>query len=207
MPRLPDRAAAAARGGSAALHRRAGRVPRLRGSGAQAIALSFAHLAAGGGDVRAVRARVRHHLSMPAWMLIMVAANLISAVPITPSNIGAYEVAITELLKALGVEAGAAGGLRDRRARLQHPLDHGGRGSPRCGRLASASTTCSRSGRRSESCRRRTTVGTSSKLDVRARTSRHPSTGRTCARRRGTTPRRTKAEALVELRPTPRSGG
>jgi uncharacterized protein (TIRG00374 family) len=50
------------------------------------------------------------HLSMPAWMLIMVAANLISAIPITPSNIGAFEVAITELTKALGVDAGQAGG-------------------------------------------------------------------------------------------------
>jgi hypothetical protein len=49
-------------------------------------------------------------LGMPVWMLIMVASNLVSAVPITPSNIGAYEVAITELLKALGVEAGAAAG-------------------------------------------------------------------------------------------------
>ncbi len=50
------------------------------------------------------------HLSMPAWMVIAVAANLITAVPITPSNIGAYEVAITEVLKALGVEAGTAAG-------------------------------------------------------------------------------------------------
>jgi uncharacterized membrane protein YbhN (UPF0104 family) len=50
------------------------------------------------------------HLSMPAWMLIMVAANLVSAVPVTPSNIGAYEVALTELVKALGVAAGLAGG-------------------------------------------------------------------------------------------------
>lgn len=49
-------------------------------------------------------------LSMPAWMLIMVASNLVSAVPITPSNIGAYEVAITELLKALGIEPGVAAG-------------------------------------------------------------------------------------------------
>jgi hypothetical protein len=49
-------------------------------------------------------------LSMPAWILIMVASNLVSAVPITPSNVGAYEVAITELLKALGVDAGAAAG-------------------------------------------------------------------------------------------------
>jgi uncharacterized protein (TIRG00374 family) len=49
-------------------------------------------------------------LSMPAWMLIMVAANLISSVPISPSNIGAYEVAVAELAKALGVAAGVAGG-------------------------------------------------------------------------------------------------
>jgi uncharacterized protein (TIRG00374 family) len=49
-------------------------------------------------------------LSMPAWMLIMVAANIISAVPVAPSNIGAYEVAVAELMKALGVAAGAAGG-------------------------------------------------------------------------------------------------
>jgi hypothetical protein len=49
-------------------------------------------------------------LSMPAWMLIMVAANLISAVPIAPSNIGPYEVAVAELAQALGVEHGVAGG-------------------------------------------------------------------------------------------------
>jgi uncharacterized membrane protein YbhN (UPF0104 family) len=40
----------------------------------------------------------------------MVAANMISSVPITPSNIGTYEVAVTELAKALGVDAGVAGG-------------------------------------------------------------------------------------------------
>jgi uncharacterized membrane protein YbhN (UPF0104 family) len=49
------------------------------------------------------------HLSMAAWMLIMIAANMISAVPVAPSNIGAYEVAITELTKALGIAAGPAG--------------------------------------------------------------------------------------------------
>ena len=49
-------------------------------------------------------------LSMPAWMLIMVAANLISAVPVAPSNIGAYEVALAELMQALGVTEGTAGG-------------------------------------------------------------------------------------------------
>lgn len=49
-------------------------------------------------------------LSTPAWLLIMVADNLVSAVPIAPSNIGPYEVAMTELFKALGVAAGTAGG-------------------------------------------------------------------------------------------------
>ena len=47
-------------------------------------------------------------LALPAWMLIMVSANVISSLPITPSNIGAYELAITELTKALGVDPGAA---------------------------------------------------------------------------------------------------
>jgi hypothetical protein len=49
-------------------------------------------------------------LSMPAWMLIMLSANLVSAVPVAPSNIGAYEVAIAELMQALGVSEGTAGG-------------------------------------------------------------------------------------------------
>jgi uncharacterized protein (TIRG00374 family) len=48
------------------------------------------------------------HLSMPAWMLIMVAANMVSSIPITPSNIGTYELAVVELVKALGVPAGDA---------------------------------------------------------------------------------------------------
>jgi uncharacterized protein (TIRG00374 family) len=37
-------------------------------------------------------------LSMQQWMVVMVAANMISSVPVAPSNIGAYEVAVTELL-------------------------------------------------------------------------------------------------------------
>lgn len=47
-------------------------------------------------------------LSLAAWMLIMVAENLVSAIPITPSNIGTYELALTELAIALGVAIGAA---------------------------------------------------------------------------------------------------
>jgi len=50
------------------------------------------------------------HLSFPAWLLVMVVANMISSLPIAPSNIGAYEVAVTEALKALGINAGVAGG-------------------------------------------------------------------------------------------------
>ena len=50
------------------------------------------------------------HLSFPAWLLVMVVANMISSLPVAPSNIGAYEVAVTETLKALGVNAGIAGG-------------------------------------------------------------------------------------------------
>lgn len=78
--------------------------------GAQAIGLSFALWLIEVGMFALFGLAFGIHLSMPAWMLIMVSANMISSVPITPSNIGAYEVAITELLKALGIAAGVAGG-------------------------------------------------------------------------------------------------
>jgi uncharacterized membrane protein YbhN (UPF0104 family) len=78
--------------------------------GSQAVALSFAIWLIEVGMFALFGLAFGIHLSMPAWMLIMVAANMISSVPITPSNIGAYEVAITELVKALGVSAGLAGG-------------------------------------------------------------------------------------------------
>ena len=83
------------------------RNPRL---GAEAIALSFTIWLLEVGMFALFGLAFGIHLSMPAWMLIMVAANLVSSVPITPSNIGAFEVAITELTKALGVDAGLAGG-------------------------------------------------------------------------------------------------
>ncbi len=75
---------------------------------AQAIALSFAIWLLEVAMFALFGLAFGIHLSMPAWMLIMVAANLVSAVPITPSNIGTYEVAVTELVKALGVNAGDA---------------------------------------------------------------------------------------------------
>ena len=78
--------------------------------GARAIALSFAIWLLEVAMFALFGKAFGIELSMPAWMLIMVAANMISSVPVAPSNIGAYEVAVTELLKALGVTAGAAGG-------------------------------------------------------------------------------------------------
>jgi uncharacterized protein (TIRG00374 family) len=78
--------------------------------GAQAIGLSFAIWLLEVAMFALFGLAFDIHLSMPAWMLIMVAANFVSAVPLAPSNIGAYEVVVTELAKALGVSAGAAGG-------------------------------------------------------------------------------------------------
>jgi hypothetical protein len=83
------------------------RDPKL---GSQAVALSFAIWLLEVGMFALFGKAFGLTLSMPAWMLIMVAANLISAVPIAPSNIGAYEVAIAELAQALGVDHGTAGG-------------------------------------------------------------------------------------------------
>lgn len=78
--------------------------------GAQAIALSFAIWLLEVGMFALFGKAFGFTLSMPAWMLIMVAANMISSVPVAPSNIGAYELALSELAKALGVAAGVAGG-------------------------------------------------------------------------------------------------
>lgn len=78
--------------------------------GVRAIALSFTLWLIEVGTFALLGLAFGITLSMPAWMLVMIAANLVSAVPVTPSNIGAYEVAITELLKALGVEPAAAAG-------------------------------------------------------------------------------------------------
>ncbi len=109
MPMLPERARLAAE--EAVPHFIDGlavfRDPRL---GSQAVAFSFAIWLLEVGMFALFGKAFGLTLSMPAWMLIMVAANLISAVPVAPSNIGAYEVAIAELAQALGVAQGAAGG-------------------------------------------------------------------------------------------------
>ena len=123
MPALPDRLRLALE--EAVPHFIDGlavfRNPRL---GAQAIALSFAIWLIEVGMFALFGLAFGIHLSMPAWMLIMVAANMISSVPITPSNIGAYEVAMTELMKALGVDGGLAGGFAIGAHIFNIALDH-----------------------------------------------------------------------------------
>ena len=74
------------------------------------------------------------HLSMPAWMLIMVAANMISSLPITPSNIGAFEVAITELTEGARRGRGHGGRIRDRARTSSTSPGSRVRASSRCGR-------------------------------------------------------------------------
>jgi uncharacterized protein (TIRG00374 family) len=109
MPRLPERVRLALE--EAVPHFIDGlAVFRNARLGAETIALSFIIWLLEVGMFVLFGLAFGIHLSMPAWMLIMVAANLISAIPITPSNIGAFEVAITELTKALGVDPGQAGG-------------------------------------------------------------------------------------------------
>jgi uncharacterized protein (TIRG00374 family) len=109
MPRLPERVRAYAEEGVP--HFIDGlAVFRDAKLGMQAVSLSFAIWLLEVGMFALFGKAFGLTLSMPAWMLIMVAANLISAVPIAPSNIGAYEVAIAELAQALGVDHGTAGG-------------------------------------------------------------------------------------------------
>lgn len=78
--------------------------------GSQAFGLSFAIWLLEVGMFALFGLAFDVRLAMPAWMVVMVADNLVSSVPIAPSNIGPYEVAMSELLKALGVGVGAAGG-------------------------------------------------------------------------------------------------
>ena len=49
-------------------------------------------------------------LGFADYLVIMVVANMVGAIPITPSNIGPYEVAVAEVVALLGVDASLAGG-------------------------------------------------------------------------------------------------
>jgi uncharacterized membrane protein YbhN (UPF0104 family) len=109
MPRLPDRLRRALE--EAVPHFIDGlAVFRTMRLAAQAVSLSFAIWLIEVAMFVLIGLAFGIHLSLPAWLLIMVAANMISSVPVAPSNIGPYEVAVTELVKALGVDAGLAGG-------------------------------------------------------------------------------------------------
>lgn len=50
------------------------------------------------------------HLGFADYLVIMVVANMATAIPITPSSIGPYEVAVAEVVALLGVDAALAGG-------------------------------------------------------------------------------------------------
>lgn len=49
------------------------------------------------------------HLDVPQALILMIAANLIVSLPITPWSIGPYELAVTEALVAIGAERTEAG--------------------------------------------------------------------------------------------------
>lgn len=49
-------------------------------------------------------------LSFADYLVIMVTANMIVAMPLAPSNIGPYEVAVAEVVTLLGVDSAVAGG-------------------------------------------------------------------------------------------------
>lgn len=50
------------------------------------------------------------HIPIASYLLIMIAANMIVAMPLAPSNLGPYEVAVAEVAIALGVARPLAGG-------------------------------------------------------------------------------------------------
>ncbi len=49
-------------------------------------------------------------LPLGSYIIIMIAANMIVSMPIVPSNIGPYEIAVAEVVVALGADRGLAGG-------------------------------------------------------------------------------------------------
>jgi hypothetical protein len=50
------------------------------------------------------------HLSFGSYLMIMIAANMVMSIPMAPSNVGPYEVAVAEVVAALGVTRSLAGG-------------------------------------------------------------------------------------------------
>jgi hypothetical protein len=50
------------------------------------------------------------HLSFGSYLMIMIAANMVMSIPMAPSNVGPYEVAVAEVVALLGVSRSLAGG-------------------------------------------------------------------------------------------------
>jgi uncharacterized membrane protein YbhN (UPF0104 family) len=50
------------------------------------------------------------HLSFGSYLVIMIAANVVISLPLAPSNVGPYEVAVAEVVAVLGVTRSLAGG-------------------------------------------------------------------------------------------------
>jgi uncharacterized protein (TIRG00374 family) len=50
------------------------------------------------------------HLSFGSFLVIMITANMVMSIPMAPSNVGPYEVAVAEVVAALGVTRSLAGG-------------------------------------------------------------------------------------------------
>lgn len=49
-------------------------------------------------------------LSFGSYLMIMIAANMVISIPLAPSNVGPYEVAVAEVVAVLGVARSVAGG-------------------------------------------------------------------------------------------------
>jgi hypothetical protein len=49
-------------------------------------------------------------LSFGSYLMIMIAANMVMSIPMAPSNVGPYEVAVAEVVAILGVSRSLAGG-------------------------------------------------------------------------------------------------
>jgi uncharacterized protein (TIRG00374 family) len=50
------------------------------------------------------------HVSFGSYLMIMITANMVMSIPMAPSNVGPYEVAVAEVVAAMGVTRSLAGG-------------------------------------------------------------------------------------------------
>lgn len=76
----------------------------------QALAVTFAIWLLEGARFALLGLTFGLDLGFADYLVIMVVANMATAIPITPSSIGPYEVAVAEVVALLGVDAALAGG-------------------------------------------------------------------------------------------------